>query len=276
MDLEAFARANGLAVCVDEVRSWHGELAATDKGQAVLRNLRGDTQLETTARGRAALTRLVRRVNSRATDSPSVGFPWLEQVHRDRTGRFLSQGRTVRIHAATDLLARTTELNTVLEHLVRKGQITSADPTVRRRWATRFLVNPAVARTVIETGAMVRGALPLVFACPDVDRQSAMPPGTLVSDINAVLGLRSPTDPDPPVDLCVFRFRRSTTPCPGHVPTGLDAYTHPYYLPVPSGSPWGFTHDLRSPISAPQYGVRECVLDEFPAQHIEDYAVVEA
>lgn len=149
----------------------------------------------------------------------------------------------------------------------------AAPPRRLRLWARRFLTDPTRARTVIDQNALVRGMLPLVFACPEVDRQRQWPSGTPVADINAVLGLPSAV---PAVDLCVLRFSHSATSSQGHVPTGLDAYTHPYFQPAPAGSDWGWTRDLRGPVAPPMLGVRECVVSAFSAGLIQDFEPVEA
>ena len=171
MDIEAFARTSGLASCVLEVRAWRRELSDTSDGLAVRRNLRRDTQLESSTRGRATLRRLVRRLAARASDSPSAGSPWLKQVLEDRHDEFLGQGRTVRRDTATDLVARATPLRSVATYLVRPRVLTTTDPVHLRRWARRFLTDPIRARSVVNATAMVRGVLPFVFACPDADRE---------------------------------------------------------------------------------------------------------
>jgi hypothetical protein len=268
MDLEAFAQDNGLASCVDKVRIWRRELSSSNDGIVIRRNLRRDTQLESTARGRDTLRRFIGHVAVRT----SVGAPWMKQLLEDRSEELLGQGRTVAMHASTDLLARATSLLGVANYLTHP-RVTITDPRHLRRWASRFLTDPTRVRSVIGATLPVRGVLPIVFGCPDVDRQVKWPSGTAVPDINAVLGL---PQVDPPIDLCVMRFRRSAIPCRGHVPTGLDAYNHPYYEPVLPGSMWGLTRDLRSSVSAPIQGVRECVVVAFPARHIEDFELVEA
>lgn len=257
---------------MDEVRAWRRELSDDEAGRGIRRNLRRDTQLEDCPSGRAALDLLVRRIATRSTHPTSSGSSWLKQVLESSPGDLLCQGRPVPVDPATDLVARTTALRGVATYLTASS-VTITSASRLRRWARRFLTDPARARTVIDPNALVRGALPLVFACPEVDRQRQWPSGTTAADIHAVLGL--PPN-DPPADICVLRFSHTATSSHGRVPTGLDAYSHLYFHPAPAGTDWGWTRDLRGPAIPPALGVRECVVAAFPAEVVQDFEVVEA
>lgn len=269
-----------MAPAVSAIRAWLGDLASSPGGPSFLRHLRGEAGLPRLSRGTSSLERLIAGIEEWSrTPSRPPAVKWLEGYLNGSGNHCLCQGRDVPDSPSTDSVCRMTSLNDVLKYYATREARTNAgvvaaatlpatDRARLRHWGHTFLESPALAATVIEPTAAVRGKLPLNFATPEVDRRKHWPPGTPPRRIFQLLGLEYVA-----TDQCALTFRQ-TAAGRGRVPTALDAFTHPHFLPSPWNARWGATLDLLTP-AARRKGVRECVLQPFHARHVTRYDVID-
>lgn len=285
VDLRTIACRLGLSDCVEVVEAWLGDLAGAENsdGASFKSNLEGEVCLPRTANGRAALRLLLQEVHAWQSDGRSA-IAWSAHLLTRSADRLLCQGRPVPTDERTETLSRITSVETVRQYLLYDevrddqgviSQATGRDSDQGRwyEWTTVLEEGPSQLFELIDPRKTVRGQIPVVFASPEVDRLarwSAVPP---VAELLQVLGILEPEGI--PTDQCLLTFRQQDVG-EGHIPSALDAFRQPYFLPARQRDKWGWTRDLAVRTARPQRGVRECVTRAFRAEHLISVRVLRA
>lgn len=260
------------------VQSWLKRIEDDPEGQYFVRNLREENCLHQSPQGIAALHALVSHVvaNGPLLDGSNPVGALAAELKRS-AATLLCQGSSVEDDQPTNDMCRVMTLETFQRHLLRPSALGKADTVGPDTWTRALQLmrklqgNRRLVGQLLNQRAVVRGQLPVAFATPAEDRQKKWPTGTPVARVWEILGVRESAVPT-----CVLKFRRRSLDCTGHVPSALDAFTHPYFLPATPSDTWGWTRDLGSSDPSSSRGVRECVLRPFPTSRIDDIELIEA